>query len=107
MVISALPIGDGCDGEAFDEQLKHVYSYNGEGNITAVQQENANTYKVIETIQTQKGTRTITINSKTHQIYTPTAEYEEVPKEATANNPRKRPKIKVGSFFIFDIEMAK
>ena len=102
-----MPIVDGCDGVAFDEQLKRVYSYNGEGNITVVQQENANTYKVIETIQTQKGTRTITINSKIHYIYTPTAEYEEVPREATADNSRKRPKIKVGSFFIFDIEMAK
>lgn len=106
-IIATMPIGEGCDGVAFDNELKRVYASNGEGNITVIQEVNATTFKVIETIQTQKGARTITLNSKTHHIYTPAAEYEEAPKEATVDNPKKRPKIKAGSFVIFDIEVLK
>ncbi len=106
-VIATLPIGDGCDGVGFDKDLKCIYASNGEGNITVVKEEDANTYKVIETIETQKGARTISVNSKTHHIYTPSAEFEAAPTEATQDNPRKRPKMKPDSFVIFDIEPVK
>jgi YVTN family beta-propeller protein len=106
-IIATLPIGDGCDGVAFDKELKCIYASNGEGNITVVKEEDANTFKIIETIETQKGARTISVNSKTHHIYTPTSEYEAAPTEATKDNPRKRPKVKSDSFVIFDIELIK
>ncbi len=105
-VITTLPIGDGCDGVAFDTELKRAYSSNGEGNVTVVQEENENTFKVLETISTQKGARTICVNSKTHHIYLPAAEYEDMP-QPTKENPRSRPKVKAGSFVILDIEPIK
>ncbi|HEX7413766.1 MAG TPA: YncE family protein, partial [Bacteroidia bacterium] len=105
-VIATLPIGDGCDGVAFDTELKRAYSSNGEGTITVVQEENENTFKVLETIPTQKGARTICVNSKTHHLYLPAGEYEEAP-PATKENPRPRPKVKAGSFVIIDIESVK
>lgn len=96
-VIKTLPIGDGCDGVAFDRVLKRAYSSNGEGNITVVQEVNKDKFMVKETITTQKGARTITANSKTHHLYLPVADYR--PAEEG-----KRPTPVSGSFVILDIE---
>jgi YVTN family beta-propeller protein len=101
-VITTLPIGDRCDGVAFDPGKKRAYSSNGEGSITVVQEENANSFKVLETVPTQPGAKTIAINKTTHHIYLTTAEYESAP---TAAN--RRPPIKPNSFIILDIETLK
>lgn len=100
--IASLPIGDRCDGVAFDPANKRAYSSNGEGTITVVQEVNSNSYKVLETIVTQPGARTITLDKTTHHLYLPTAEYASAP---TAEN--RRPAIKPGSFVILDIETLK
>jgi YVTN family beta-propeller protein len=101
-LITSLPIGDRCDGVAFDPELKRAYSSNGEGSITVVQEENSNSFKVIETIVTQPGAKTIAINKTTHHLYLTTAEYESAP---TATN--RRPPVKPDSFVILDIETLK
>ncbi len=101
-VITTLPIGDRCDGVAFDPEKKRVYSSNGEGSITVVQEENSNSFKVLETIVTQPGAKTIAINKTTHHLYLTTAEYESAP---TAAN--RRPPVKPDSFQILDVETLK
>jgi YVTN family beta-propeller protein len=101
-VITTLPIGEGCDGAAFDNYYKRVYASNGAGSMTVVQEDNKNSFKVLETLPTQRGARTMTIDNSTHHLYIPSAEYEATPSEA---NPR--PKLKPNSFFVFDIETVK
>jgi DNA-binding beta-propeller fold protein YncE len=98
-VITSLPIGDGCDGAAFDPQFKRVYASNGEGTLTVVQVENANSFRVLETVPTQRGARTIALDKTSHHIYLPTAEFEAAP--AGSN---QRPGIKPNSFVILDLE---
>jgi YVTN family beta-propeller protein len=101
-VITTLPIGDRCDGVAFDPEKKRAYSSNGEGSITVVQEVNSNTFKVLETVMTQPGAKTIAINKTTHHLYLTTAEYESAP---SATN--RRPPVKPNSFVILDIETLK
>lgn len=101
-VITALPIGDRCDGVAFDPEKKRAYSSNGEGSVTVIQEENSNSYKVLETIVTQPGAKTIAIDKTTHHLYLTTAEYETAP---TPTN--RRPPVKPDSFIILDIETLK
>jgi DNA-binding beta-propeller fold protein YncE len=102
-VITKLDIGEGVDGVAFDPGLKRIYSSNGEGTMTVVQEENKDTFKVLENLPTQRGARTITLNPKTHRIYLPVAEYGEAP-AATAENPHPRPTVKENTFTILEIE---
>jgi YVTN family beta-propeller protein len=102
-VVATVPIGEGCDGVAFDEVKKRIFTSNGEGTITVIKQENENKYTVLETITTQKGARTITLSKTTHQLFLPTAEYGETP-PATKENPRPRPSIKPNSFVILVVE---
>jgi len=99
-VIKTLPIGDNCDGVAFDSVLKRAYSSNGDGTITVVQEVNKDTFVVLENAASQKSARTIAINSKTHHLYLPAAEYNPKPEGILAN---ERPTIKPGSFVILDV----
>ena len=84
-VITSLPIGDRVDGAAFDPTLKRAYSSNGDGTMTVVQEISKNEFKVLENVETPKGARTITIDTKSHHIYMPTAEFEAAPAPAPNN----------------------
>ncbi len=101
-VVTTANIGENVDGVAFDPILKRIYSSNGEGTMTIIQQLDADNYKVLENLETQKGARTIALNHATHNIYMPTAEYGETP-APTTENPHPRPKIKPNTFTILEI----
>ena len=91
-IVADLPIGGGCDGNAFDAASKNIYTSNGEdGTITVIHEDNANKYSVVENFISKKGARTITLDDATHLLYTPTADLE-------ATNTGKRPKAIPGTF---------
>ena len=101
-VVANVPIGERVDGVVFDPGKKRAYSSNGEGSVTVVEEVNENEFRVVETITTQPGARTIGINTKTHRIYLSTAEFGPTP-EPTIENPRPRPTIKPGTFTVLEI----
>jgi len=105
-VVTTVPIGESVDGVAFDPIKKRAYSSNGDGSVTVVQEVNPNEFKVVETIPTQRGARTVAINTKTHRLYLPTAEFGPAP-EPTTENPHPRPKIIPGTFTILEIGYTK
>jgi DNA-binding beta-propeller fold protein YncE len=105
-VITTLSIGEGCDGVKFDPELKRIYASNGEGTLTIIQEENANSYKVLENLKTQSGARTLAVCLKTHHIYLPTAEYLPAP-EPTKENPRPRRQTKPDTFVILEVAPGK
>lgn len=94
-IVATQSIGDGCDGAAFDPATSLVFTSNGEGTISVVKAENANSLKLIETIPTKKSARTITIDTKTHKLYLPAADMEAIPADAPKGT---RPKMVAGSF---------
>jgi DNA-binding beta-propeller fold protein YncE len=101
-VVANLPIGDGCDGVKFDPGMKRAYCSNGEGTMTVIQELSKDSYKVLENITTMVGARTLALDTRTHHIYSPTAEMNPAP-AATADNPEPRRTAKPDSFFIMDI----
>jgi len=101
-VITSLPIGRGCDGAAFDPLYKRAYASNGEGTMTVVQEKDANSFEVLETVPTARSARTIALDKTSHHIYLPAAEYEENPP-----TEGRRPAVKPDSFGILDIETVK
>jgi YVTN family beta-propeller protein len=105
-IVTTLPIGNGCDGVKFDPVMKRAYSSNGEGTMTVVQELNKDSFKVVENVTTLPGARTLSVDTKTHHIYMPTAEYGPAP-AATAENPRPRRTIKPGTFLVMDIAPVK
>jgi DNA-binding beta-propeller fold protein YncE len=85
-VITTLPTGGRVDGAGFDPGLKRAYSSCGEGQLTVVQEENSNSFKVLANL--------------------PTAEFGPTP-EKTAENPRPRPTLKPGTFTVLVFEPSK
>jgi len=105
-VVASLPIGDRCDGVKFDQGLKRAYSSNGDGTMTVVQEFNKDSFKVLENVKTMPGARTLAINTTTHYIYLPTAEFNP-PSAATTENPHPRPTAKPDSFVVLEIAPVK
>ena len=92
-IIDKLPIGDGCDGVAFDAETKNIYASNGDGTLTVIHEKNKNKYSVIENIATKKSARTLALDKQTHLIYLPAADFE-----AADPKSKARPKMKAGTF---------
>jgi YVTN family beta-propeller protein len=97
-IVAQLPIGDGCDGVAFDSWHQLIFTSNGVGNISVIQEKNADKYKVLDSCTTKRGARTITIDEKTGTLYLPTADFE-APTVAG-----QRPKMIPGSFQVLVVE---
>ena len=98
-VVTHIPIGEGCDGVAFDNATKTIYTSNGaDGTVTAIKEVDANTFRVAATIPTKKGARTIAIDEATHTLYLPTAEFE-------PNTPKGQwPKTVPGTFQVLVVK---
>jgi YVTN family beta-propeller protein len=97
-VIATPAIGDGPDAAGYDAKSNLAFSSNGEGTVTIVDASNGS-YKVKQTLATQQGARTMTLDSTTGKIYVVTAQFGPRP-AATASNPRPRPAIVPDSFTV-------
>lgn len=75
-IVQTLPIGSGVDAVVYDPLLKLVMSSNGEGNVSIFKQESKDKYAALQTLATSKGSRTMALWQKTHQIYLSSTEYE-------------------------------
>jgi DNA-binding beta-propeller fold protein YncE len=98
-LLGTAPIGEGCDGTAFDPATGFVYASNGEGTVTVLKETSPGTYAVVETVPTRKSARTLALDPATHRVLLPAARFNPPP-PPTAENPRPRPAAVAGSFEI-------
>ena len=96
-ILAKFPIG-GCDGVAFDPELKLAYASNGEGTISVIREISTAKFEFVENIPTEKGARTIGIDTYTHKLYLPTAQLK--PVAPTAENAHPRPQQIPGTFHV-------
>ena len=89
-ILTTLPIGDGVDATAFDDATGLAFASCGEGVLTVVREESPDKFTVVENVPTQKGARTMALDSKTHNAYTVTAKFGPPP-APTADQPHPRP----------------
>ena len=101
-VLAKLPIGAKVDGCAFDPGTGLVFSSNGEGTITVVREESPSKFSVLETVVTQPGAKTITLDPVTHTLYLPTAEFGPPP-AATPETPAPKPPILPNTFVVLKV----
>ena len=100
-VLADVPMGSGTDGAVFDTSTGSAITSNGEGTLTVVKETKPGQFEAVQTVQTQRGARTITIDPKSHHLFVTTAEYGPAP-AATTENPRPRPTVKPGSFMVME-----
>jgi YVTN family beta-propeller protein len=98
-VISTLPIGEGVDANRFDPETQLAFASCGEGSLTVVHEDSPDKFSVVQSVATERGARTMTLDPKTHQIYLVTAKFGPPP-AATTENPRPRPTMLPDSFVV-------
>lgn len=91
-------IGDGPDAAGWNSAAKLAFASSGDG-ILSVVDANAPGYPTIESLQTQRGARTMAYDSTADRVYLVTAEFGPRP-APTTENQHPRPPIVPGSFTI-------
>jgi DNA-binding beta-propeller fold protein YncE len=74
-VITTLPIGQGTDGAVFNQETMEAFSSQGDGTLTIVKETSPTSFAVEQTVQTMRGGKTLTLDSKTGRILIIAAEY--------------------------------
>jgi len=97
-VVATPAIGNGPDAAGYDARTKLAYSSNGEGTLTIIDAGSSD-YKVLQTVHTQPGARTMTWDEATGKVYLATAQLGPRP-EPTATNPKPRPAIVPDTFSV-------
>ena len=98
-VITTLPIGEGVDATAFDDETGLAFASCGEGVLSVIHEDSPDKFSAAETVPTQQGARTMALDAKTHNVFTVTAKFGEPP-AATADNPHPRRTILPDSFVV-------
>jgi YVTN family beta-propeller protein len=94
-IVADIPIGMRVDGAAFDPGTGYAFSPNGDGTLTVAAAGPDGHWKVIDTVPTKVGARTIILDPATHALYLPTADFG--PPDASSHG---RPKPLPGTFVV-------
>jgi DNA-binding beta-propeller fold protein YncE len=78
-IIASLPIGSGVDGAVFNPATREAFSSQGDGTLTVVREKSPTSFVVAQNVQTQRSAKTLTLDSKTNQIYLIAAEFTPPP----------------------------
>jgi hypothetical protein len=82
-IITDLPIGSGSDGATFNPATMEAFSSQGDGTLTVVQENSPTSFSVEQTVATPARAKVLTLDTKTNQILTITAEFGPVPTAPT------------------------
>ena len=75
-VIAALPTGAGTDAALFDPYSGNAFaSAGGSGTLTVIHEDSPDKFTVLEDVPTQSGARTMTLDTKTHNVLLVTARH--------------------------------
>ena len=100
-VVYSVPIGAGVDSTWFDPATKLAFTSNGEaGTVTIAHEDSPSVLKVVQTLKTRPGARTMALDPSTHTIYLAATDYEPQPGAA-----KGRPKAIVGTFRVLTYQM--
>jgi YVTN family beta-propeller protein len=100
-VIYSVPVGEGVDSTWFDPTTKFAFTSNGgAGTVTVAREESASLLKVVQTVKTVRGARTMALDPATHTIYLAATDYE-----PQAPGSKDRPKAVVGTFRVLTYVM--
>jgi hypothetical protein len=78
-IITTLPIGTGVDGAGFNPITMQAFSSQGDGTLTVIKENSPTSFVVEQNAQTKPGARTMTVDTKTNQIFLITGEFTPPP----------------------------
>ena len=102
-ILTALPLGGGSDGAAFNPSTMEAFSTHGNGTLTVVKEKSPSDFEVEENLKTMNGARTIAFDSKTNRIFTMSQEREPAPPPPAGGGRGPQGRAVPGSFTILMI----
>jgi len=97
-ILTTIPIGEGVDATAFDEETGLAFASCGQGVLTVAHEDSPGKFNAVN-VTTERGARTMALDPKTHHVYTVTAKFGPTP-APTAENPHPRPAVLPDSFIV-------
>ena len=92
-------LGSGNDACAFDPGTGYAFASCGDATLTVVKETSPGNFEAIQTVTTPRGARTMAVDTATHILYLPTAEFN--PAELNPQQSgQRRPTPKPDSFMI-------
>ena len=85
-VVATVPIGQGVDAGGFNPRTQQVFMSCGDGTLTVVHEDSPDKYTVTQTLDTEKGARTMALDQDSGAVYLVTAQ-----RAATPPAPGERP----------------
>ena len=101
--VAVLPIGKGVDGAAFDAERGLVFTSNGEGTMSVIREDAPDRFRVLETVTTERGARTLAVDESTGEIYLPTSDFGPPP-PPTPDRPKPWPTLVPGTFRVLVVK---
>ncbi|HEX5229918.1 MAG TPA: YncE family protein [Bryobacteraceae bacterium] len=102
-VVTTVPIGAGVDATWFDPGTKTVFNSCGQdGVLTVIHEDSPDKYTVVENAPTEKGARTMAVDTKTHKVYLSVAQVEFQPPAEGDGKGRPRRRVIPGSFGLLE-----
>jgi DNA-binding beta-propeller fold protein YncE len=102
-ILATFPIGERNDAAKFDPGTKFAFASNGDGTLTVVHEDSPNQFTLVQTVKTEYGARTMAVDTKTHRVFMPSADWG--PAAApTPGNPNPRRPMVPDSFRVLVLE---
>ena len=101
-VLAHAAIGAGADAAAFDPQTQLAFASCGAGVLSVIDPAPA-AARVVQSLATAHGARTMALDPKSHRVYLVTADLGATP-AATAAQPHPRPAVSPGTFRLLVLE---
>ena len=100
-VVYSVPVGAGVDSTWFDPTTRLAFTSNGgAGTVTVAHEDSPSLLKVVQTLKTRPGARTMALDPATHTIYLAATDYEPQPAGS-----KGRAKAVVGTFRVLTYQM--
>jgi DNA-binding beta-propeller fold protein YncE len=84
-ILADLPIGEGVDATKVDQG--NIFASCRDGSLTVAHETSPGKFEVEQVVKTRTGARTMGVDSTTHRVYLPTAEFE----PSTSGRPAAKP----------------
>lgn len=96
-VVTTVPIGMGVDGAGYDAASANAFASNADGTLTVIHQDSPDQYHVLETVQTQQGSRNMGLDPTNHKIFLAAGKFG-------AAAPGRRGQVLPGTFEVLVVE---
>jgi DNA-binding beta-propeller fold protein YncE len=102
-MVATFPIGERNDAAKFDPGTQLAFASNGDGTLAVVHEDSPDQFTLAQTVKTEYGARTMAVDTKTHRVFMPSADWGPAPTPGSDTPNPRRPMVP-GSFRVLVLE---